>query len=127
MRKTPKPWTFLVVAVAGWINRRQQEAIDYLREENCVLREQLGRRPRFTDNQRRRLAAKGKPLGRRLLEAVATLVTPETILGWYRDLIARQYDGSPRREPGRPPKPRGDPRPGRPDGEGEPAVGIHAD
>jgi hypothetical protein len=54
--------------LAGWVNRRQQQVIDYLLEENRVLREQLGgRRLRFTDDQRRRLAAKGKLLGRRLL------------------------------------------------------------
>src|SRR5204862_7755259 len=75
----------------------------YLREENKVLREQLGgRRLRFTDEQRRRLAAKAKGLGRRALAAVATIVTPETLLAWHRKLIARKYDGTARRGPGRP-------------------------
>ncbi len=55
--------------------------IEYLREENRVLREQLGgRRVRFNDDQRRRLASKAKGLGRKLLREVATLVTPETLL-----------------------------------------------
>ena len=73
-----------------------------MREENRALREQLkDKRIRFTDDQRRRLAAKGKPLGRKLLGEVCTLVTPETVLGWFRTLIARKYDGSAKRGPGR--------------------------
>ena len=85
------------------MNQRQLEVIDYLREENRVLREQLGgRRVRFNDDQRRRLAVKGKTLGRRVLAEVATLVTPETLLAWHRKLIAQKYDGSSRRGPGRP-------------------------
>ena len=74
------PWTFLVVAVAGWIQGEQQLAIDYLREENRVLRARLlGKRLRFTDDERRRLAVKGKVLGRRLLAEVAGIVTPDTL------------------------------------------------
>ena len=62
------PFEFVVIAVAEWMNQRQRDVIDYLREENCVLREQLGkRRLRFTDDQRRRLAVRGKKLGRKLL------------------------------------------------------------
>ena len=63
------------------MNQQQQFAIDYLREENRVLREQLGgRRVRLNDDQRRRLAAKAKKLGRRILEKVAGLVTPDTLM-----------------------------------------------
>src|SRR3954464_2339398 len=79
------------------------QMIEYLREENGVLREQLGdRRVRFNDDQRRRLAAKAKGLGRRRLAELATLVTPDTLLAWHRKLIAQKYDGSERRGPGRP-------------------------
>jgi putative transposase len=60
-------------------------------------------RLRFTDDQRRRLAAKARTLGRRLLRDMATIVTPDTLLAWHRALIAKQSDGSPRRGPGRPP------------------------
>lgn len=96
-------WQFLLLAVAGWVNRSQQDAIDYLKEENRVLREHLGdRRLRFTDDQRRRLAAKAKALGKDGLHGLAELVTPETLLRWYARLIAKKYDGSPRRGPGRP-------------------------
>lgn len=97
------PFRFVAISIAGWMNQQQQKAIDYLREENRVLREQLGgRRIRFTDDQRRRLAAKAKGLGRRALSQLATIVTPETLLAWHRKLIARKYDGSPGRGPGRP-------------------------
>src|SRR4030095_11051783 len=71
------------------MNQQQQFAIDYLREENRVLREQLGgRRVRLNDDQRRRLAAKAKKPGRRILEEVAGLVTPETLMAWgYRRIL----------------------------------------
>jgi hypothetical protein len=65
----------LLATFAAWSNRRQGSVITYLVEENRVLKEQLqsgGRRLRFTDDQRRRLAAKGKPLGRRALQQIAT-------------------------------------------------------
>jgi len=97
-------WQVIVVALAGWITRQQQDVVGFLTEENRVLREQLGgKRIRFTDDQRRRLAAKGKALGRRLLGEVCTLVTPETVLRWYRTLIASKYDSSAKRGVGRPP------------------------
>ena len=93
----------MLIAVAGWMNQPQQHAIEYLREENRVLRERLGgRRLGLNDDQRRRLAAKAKKLGRRLLAEIATIVTPETLLAWHRKLIARKYDGSSQRGPGRP-------------------------
>jgi len=83
------PFQFLLVSVAGWMDERQQQAIEYLREENRVLREQLGdRRVRFNDDQRRRLAVRAKGLGRKLLAEVASLVTPDTLLAWHRKLIA---------------------------------------
>ncbi len=94
---------FLVLTMAGWLNRQQEDLIDYLREENRVLREHLGSRPlRLTDAQRRRLAVRGKRVGRRALAQVAGIVTPDTILRWYRKLIAKKYDGSARRGRGRP-------------------------
>jgi putative transposase len=85
------------------MNQRQQQTIEYLREENRVLREQLeNRRLRFNDDQRRRLAVRAKGLGRKLLSDVATLVTPDTLLAWHRKLIAQKYDGHNKRGPGRP-------------------------
>src|SRR5919108_5329971 len=98
-----EPFSFLVASLAGWTNQHQQQVIDYLMEENRVLREQIGnRRMRFSDNQRRRLAAKAKKIGRRLLYEIATIVTPETLMAWHRRLIAQKYDGSAFRILGRP-------------------------
>ena len=98
------PLRFLLVALAGWIHQQQRDVIDYLREENRVLREQLGsRRLRFTDDQRVRLAAKAKTLSRQALREFGSLVTPDTLLAWHQRLIAHKYDGHPRRGPGRPP------------------------
>jgi len=102
MSRALDPFRFVLIAVAGWMNQRQLQVIDYLREENRVLREQLGgRRLRLYDDQRR-LAAKAKGLGRKILAEVATLVTPETLLAWHRKLIAQKYDGRGKRRPGRP-------------------------
>jgi hypothetical protein len=103
----PQALQFLVLTFAGWLNRRQEDLIDYLREENRVLREQFGGRPlRLTDRQRRRLAVRGNALGRKALTQVAGIVTPDTILRWYRRLVATKYDGSTRRGRGRPMTPR---------------------
>ena len=92
-----------MLVFSGWVNRGQQEVIEYLQEENRVLREQLGgKRLRFTDKQRRRLAAKARLLSRKRLFEIGTVVTPDTLLRWYRKLISRKYDGSKRRSSGRP-------------------------
>jgi hypothetical protein len=95
------PLQVLLVTLAGWVNRHQQHVIEYPMEEDRVLKGQLeGRRLRLTDDQRRRLAAKGRPLGRRVLRQVATIVTPDTILRWHRQLIARKWTFTPTRPSG---------------------------
>jgi len=96
------PLPFLLTCVAGWMNHRQQLVIEYLEEEIRVLQEQLGKRTRFDDDQRRRLTAKGKPIGRKGLARFACIVTPDTLLAWHRRLIAKKYDSSKKRGPGRP-------------------------
>ena len=63
-----------------------------------------GHRLRFTDKQRRRLSVKAKALGRKTLERFAGIVTPDTLLRWFRKLVAKKYDGSANRGPGRPRK-----------------------
>ena len=96
------PFSFLVTAIAGWMCRRQQEVIAYLVEENRVLREQMGNgRLKLKDDQRRRLAAKAKKLGRKTLEQVATIAAPETLLAWHGKLIAKNNSPSVCPTPGR--------------------------
>jgi transposase InsO family protein len=96
----------LLLCLAGWINRNQQQVIEYLQEEVQVLKEQLGKQPRFNDDQRRRLAAKAKKIDAQRLKGLTTLVSPRTLLEWHQRLVARKYDGSAKRAPGRPPTPR---------------------
>ncbi len=75
------PWQFFSVIIAGILNEQQQRAIDYLKEENRVLREQLGNKQiRLTDEQRRRLAVLGKALGHKVLSEICSIVTPDTIM-----------------------------------------------
>jgi putative transposase len=81
----------LLLVVTDWLERREWEAIAYLIEENRLLRRQLGgRRLRFTDDHRRRLAVRAHRLGRQALRELATIVTPDTLLRWYRQLVARK-------------------------------------
>ena len=92
MKNGLTPHLFLISALAGWLNQEQQKVLDYLREENRVLKEQLGtKKIRLTDTQRRRLAAKGWEIGWRLLGEYATIVTPDTLLRWHRKLIAQKW------------------------------------
>jgi hypothetical protein len=95
----------LFFCLAGWINRNQQNVIEYLQEEVKVLKEQLTKTPRFNDEQRRRLATKAKKIGLQRLKEIAAIVTPRTLLGWHQRLIASKYDGSAKRSPGRPSTP----------------------
>ena len=97
------PFQLLLLMFAGWVNRHQMDVIEYLQEENRVLKERLGgRRLRFTDAERRRLARKAQVLGRKVLNELETLVTPDTLLRWYRELMASKWNYSHRRGPGRP-------------------------
>ena len=94
-----QPWQLYLVILAGWIHRQQQEVIDYLRTENLVLKEKVGKkRIVLDDDQRRRLAVKGKVLGRKRLQDVGTLFTPDTILRWHRLLVAKKWDYSDQRK-----------------------------
>ena len=87
-----------IAMVAGWTNRHQQQVIAYQQEEICVLKAKLGeRRIRFTDTERRRLAMLAHPWSRKCLKATATLATPDTLMRWYKRLVADKFDGSQKR------------------------------
>jgi transposase InsO family protein len=103
-----QPWHLLVASMAGWVNHRQQEVIDFLRTENQILKEKLGkRRILLTDDQRRRLAVKGQVLGRKLLAEIGSIFTPDTILRWHQTLVAQKWNFSDRRRKvGRPSTPK---------------------
>jgi putative transposase len=105
MYLTLKPWQLYLVIIAGWVHWQQQFVIEYLITENKILREVHGpKRILLTDDQRRRLAVKGKILGRKLLAEVGTVFTPDTILRWHRQLVAQKWDYTAQRkqQPGRP-------------------------
>src|SRR3981081_1791524 len=88
-----QPCQLLLAVLAGWSNRQQQEVIEYLRTENQILKEKLGkRRIILSDDQRRRLAVKGKVLGRKVLESIGTLFRPDAILRWHRLLVATKWN-----------------------------------
>ena len=82
----------VLCVLTGWLDRRERDAVAYLIEENLLLRRQLGTaRVRLTDDDRRRLAARAYRVGRRALREIATIATPDTLLRWHRQLIARKW------------------------------------
>ena len=96
------PLKLLLCVFSAWVNRQQGQIIEYLVEENRVLKEQLkGKRLRLSDKQRCRLAAKAKLLGRKILTQIATIVTPDTLLAWHRKLIAAKWTYKSKRLAGR--------------------------
>ena len=97
-------WVRLLAYVTGLVNQRLLLQNEYLIAENRILRSHLPSRLRLSDPERSTLAEIGKRLGRKELQQVASVALPDTIMAWYRRLIARKFDGSKRRSyPGRPP------------------------
>ena len=97
------PLQYFIATLALWLNRQQQEVIGYLKEENRLLKANLGdRKIHFTDAERRRLAIQAKAVGRKLLGQLETLVTPDTLLRWHRELVAQKWNFVHRRGAGRP-------------------------
>src|SRR4051812_42281660 len=96
-------WARLLAYVTGMVNQRLLLQCEYLSVENRILRSHVSGRLRLSDPERSTLAEIGKRLGRKFLAEVACVAKPETILAWYRRLIARKFDGSKHRSyPGRP-------------------------
>src|SRR5262252_2114300 len=88
----PAALQMVLGVVTGWLDRREREAIAYLIEENRPLRRQLGvHRLRLTDDDRRGPAARAYRVGRATLRGIATIATPDTLLRWHRQLIARKW------------------------------------
>jgi putative transposase len=92
---------FLFLLFSGWIIDSNKTSLSTCSRNRVLRAAHVPQRFRLTDDQRRRLAVKGKALGRRRLADVAGIVTPDTILRWYRLLAANKYDGSQKRGPGR--------------------------
>lgn len=93
MRAASPAFSFLLMMLAGWMNRRQLQVIEYLKAENRILKSKLqGRRIRFTDAERALLARQAKAVGRKALLALETVVSPETLLRWHRRLIAQKWN-----------------------------------
>src|SRR6516162_8294881 len=87
-------WARLLAYVKGLVNQELLLQNEYVAQENRVLRGRLPARLRLSDPERRTLAEIGKRLGRKGLAKVACVAKPDTILAWYRRLIARKFDGS---------------------------------
>src|SRR5256714_5648162 len=96
-------WKHLLAYITGTVDQELLLRNEYLVTENRMLRHQIKGRVRLTDGERKTLAAIGQKLGKQALKEVATIVKPETILGWHRTLVAQKFDGSQQRpSPGRP-------------------------
>ena len=96
-------WKTLLAYITGSVDQELLLHNEYLVTENRLLRQQIPGRVRLTDAERKTLAEIGKKLGRRALEEVASIVTPDTILAWHRKFVAKKFDSSQQRKlPGRP-------------------------
>ena len=94
-----QPWQLLFAILSGWVHRRQQEIIEFQNTEIISLMQSQGKkRVLLTDDQRRLLAVKGKALGRKTLRELTTIVTPDTILRWHQQLVAKKWDHSHKRK-----------------------------
>ena len=94
-----QPWQLLFAILSGWIHSRQQQIIEFQNDQLISLMKSQGKkRILLTDDQRRLLAVKGKALGRKTLRELTTIVTPDTILRWHRELVARKWDHSEKRK-----------------------------
>src|SRR5258707_11329281 len=97
----PMNWKRMLAYVTGSVDEELLARNDYLVTENRILRNQIKGRIRLTDPQRISLAKVAKRLGRKALGEIAQIVRPETILAWQRRLIAKKFDGSKNRPPGK--------------------------
>jgi hypothetical protein len=87
-------WQQLLAYITGTVDQELLVRNEYLVTENRILRNQLKGRVRLSDGERTALAEIGQKLGKQALKDVATIVKPDTILGWHRKLVAQKFDGS---------------------------------
>src|SRR5438876_10279839 len=97
-------WKHLLSSITGTVDQELLLRNEYLVTENRMLRNQITGRVRLTDGERKTLAELGPKLGKQALQEVATIVKPDTILGWHRKLVAQKWDGSQQRQAPGPPK-----------------------
>ena len=100
------PWRKMLAYITGTVDQELLLRNEYLAAENRILRAKIRGRLLLTDPERATLARIGKRLGRKALEGLSAIVRPDTILAWHRRLIAKKFDGSAQRKPGRPCVPR---------------------
>ena len=91
----------MLAYVTGSIDEELLAQNEYLVTENRILRNQVSGRIRLTDPERMSLASVAKRPSRKGLREAAQIVRPETILAWHRRLIAKKFDGSKNRSPGK--------------------------
>jgi len=98
-----QPWHLMLACLCGLVNHRQQQIIEFQNAQIEALLKQLGKkRLLLDDDQRRLLAVKAHVIGRKALRELTTIFTPDTILRWHRELVAKKFDSSDKRKPGRP-------------------------
>ncbi|MEO1996812.1 MAG: hypothetical protein ABGZ17_16220 [Planctomycetaceae bacterium] len=98
-----QPWHILRATLCGLVNQRQQQIIELQNAQIEALLNKMGKKRRLLDdNQRRLLAVKAHAIGRKTLHELTTIVTPHTILRWHHKLVAKTFDSSDKRKPGRP-------------------------
>jgi hypothetical protein len=103
MGSVPPLLSFLLMIVSGWVHRHQLMVIEFLQAENQLLKKRLrAKRIRFTDAERVLLGRQTRAVGRGALMKLDTIVCPDTLLRWHRQLVAQKWNFADRSGPGRP-------------------------
>ena len=118
-------WARMLAYITGTVDQELRLRNEYLAAENRILRAKIKGRLLLSDSEKTTLAAMARRLGRKALAEVAAAAQPGTLLRWYRELIAKKFDGSRLRKfVGRPPIDQEIERSRRANGQGEPQLGI---
>lgn len=87
-------WARMLAYITGTVDQELLLRNEYLAVENRILRAQIKGRLLLSDSEKATLAEIGHRLGRKALEELAAVAKPDTLLAWYRKLIATKFDGS---------------------------------